>query len=586
MISRRTALVAGAATAAGIAGGYAWWRQQKPAASETPSTPHSPPLKPDAAFPNALRVPGADGLYGVHDVNGTFTLSAKAVQQDIVPGQPARLLAYEVESHEKKLLNPIIRLRSGGKINAKFWNGIEETSIIHWHGLKVDSNNDGHPHYAVAGGATYDYNFAVPNRAATYWYHPHPHHLTGKQVYLGLAGLFIVEDEEELALQKTLDLKLGVTDIPLVLQDRRLDDKGQLVFNPTDEDKADGFLGSQVLVNWTPKPYFEAGTRLYRFRILNGSNARPYKLAFRSSERSGGQLLDFHLIGNDGGLIDAPRKIREVFLSNAERIDVLLDLRDAKVGDAITLTSEAFDPMEHEDGPPGTAKPVDDAKPAEKAAKSGPGNVHAMHGGDSKKSEKKEALPGDAKDTGKEKSDVPEPGVALELMRIHVRRKEAYNRAIPATLSRIVPIAANCTSPRVITLDHVKMVWRINGQTYQNEKTPITVKRGATEVWHIKNAEASMPHPFHVHGFQFQILERTGSPEQQKKLAVSNAGDKGLAASDLGWKDTVLVWPGETVCIAIDFTHPFKGDQVYMVHCHNLEHEDQGMMLNLKVAGT
>ena len=104
--------------------------------------------------------------------------------------------------------------------------------------------------------------------------------------------------------------------------------------------------------------------------------------------------------------------------------------------------------------------------------------------------------------------------------------------------------------------------------------------RGATEVWNVRNAEASMPHPFHIHGFQFQILERKGSPAQQKTLSVN---DKGLAASDLGWKDTVLVWPGETVCIAIDFTHPFKGDQVYMIHCHNLEHEDQGMMLNLKV---
>jgi suppressor of ftsI/bilirubin oxidase len=168
----------------------------------------------------------------------------------------------------------------------------------------------------------------------------------------------------------------------------------------------------------------------------------------------------------------------------------------------------------------------------------------------------------------------------MELMRIHVRRKETYDRAVPAMLSRIEPIVANCASPRMIHLDHVKMVWRINGQTYQNEKTPITVKRGATEVWNIKNAEASMPHPFHIHGFQFQILERKGSPEQQKKLSVN---DKGLAASDLGWKDTVLVWPGETACIAINFTHPFSGDQMYMIHCHNLEHEDQGMMLNLKI---
>lgn len=89
-----------------------------------------------------------------------------------------------------------------------------------------------------------------------------------------------------------------------------------------------------------------------------------------------------------------------------------------------------------------------------------------------------------------------------------------------------------------------------------------------------------MPHPFHIHGFQFQVLERKSSPDQQKTLTI-NA--QGLAASDLGWKDSVLVWPGETVCIAIDFTHPFSGDQTYMLHCYNLEHEDQGMMLNLKV---
>ena len=569
MTSRRNALIAGAAAAAGIVGGHAWWRNQKPAVTEAPP---APAFKPDAAFPNALRVPGGDGLYGIHDVAGAFTLSAKSVQQDIVPGKPAKLLAYEVESQGKRLLNPVLRLRSGGKVNATLWNGIGETSIIHWHGLSVDSNNDGHPHYAVAGGATYEYNFPVPNRAATYWYHPHPHHLTGKQVYLGLGGLFIVEDDEELALQKALDLKLGVTDIPLVLHDRRLDAQGQLVFNPTDEDKADGFLGSQVLVNWTPKPYFEAATRVYRFRILNASNARPYKLAFQS----GGQLLPFQLIGNDGGLIDSPRTIKEVFVSPAERIDVLLDLRNTKVGDAITLASVTFDPMENEDGPEDKNKPAEKGKDAKPVGN----DTHAMHGAKAEKG----TGPADAriaeKNKEKDKDDIPEPGVAMDILRIHVRRKEAYDRAVPATLSRIEPIPANCTSPRLIHLDHVKMVWRINGQTYQNEKTPITVKRGATEVWNIRNAEASMPHPFHIHGFLFQILERTGSPEQQKKLSVS---DKGLAASDLGWKDTVLVWPGETVCIAIDFTHPFNGDQVYMIHCHNLEHEDQGMMLNLKV---
>jgi blue copper oxidase len=86
----------------------------------------------------------------------------------------------------------------------------------------------------------------------------------------------------------------------------------------------------------------------------------------------------------------------------------------------------------------------------------------------------------------------------------------------------------------------------------------------------------------HLHGFQFQVLERRGSPEQIVRLAVDAAG---RTPQDLGWLDTVLVWPGETVRIAIDFAHDFPGDQTYMFHCHNLEHEDQGMMMNVRVVG-
>jgi suppressor of ftsI/bilirubin oxidase len=112
--------------------------------------------------------------------------------------------------------------------------------------------------------------------------------------------------------------------------------------------------------------------------------------------------------------------------------------------------------------------------------------------------------------------------------------------------------------------------------------TPIVVRRDTVETWDIRNSQPSMPHPMHLHGFQFRVLSREGSPEQQQRLAVTETG---LAATDLGWKDTVLAWPGETVRIVTDFSHPFLGDQVYMVHCHNLEHEDGGMMLNLKVAG-
>lgn len=533
---------AAAAGAAGLAGGVWWWNRAQ--RDEHAGHVKAPSLR-DLAFPNPLRLPGSDGMFGVVDVSGALTIVANPVQQELLAGKPAKMFAYEVEHQGRTFLNPTLRMHTGATFRAKLWNALDEETIIHWHGFKVDSNNDGHPHYAIPGGATYDYQFTVANRAATYWYHPHPHHLTGKQVYLGLAGLFIVEDEEELALQKALDLRLGATDIPLVLQDRRFDDSGQLVFAPNSEERSQGHLGNEVLVNLTPRPYFPAATRIYRFRILNGSNARMFHLAFHHGER----LLDYHVIGTDGGLLDRPRTVKEAFLAPAERMDVLLDLRGAAVGDAITLVSLPFDPMHHEGG----------------ATASAGAGEHAGHG---------------AHGAANDQSPYTPDGAEIDLMRIHVRHKMAYDRTIPGTLSRLEPTASVQAKPRIVTLDQARGAWRINGLTYDMMATPIVVKRGDTEVWEIRNADSSMPHPMHIHGFQFRVLAREGSPEQQRRLSVT---DSGLAATDLGWKDTVLSWPGETVRIITDFSHPFLGDQVYMVHCHNLEHEDGGMMLNLKV---
>ena len=541
---RRKFLIAAAATAgaAGIAGALLWQLRSR---DEHAAHVELPPVR-DPEFPNALRLPGSEGMYGVLDAAGAFAMVAKPVRHALVPGKPAPVLAYEVEQQGRTLLNPVLRVRTGTQLRIKFWNALEETSIIHWHGFKVDSNNDGHPHYAVPGGATYDYQYTVANRAGTYWYHPHPHPVTGKQVYFGLAGLSIVEDDEEIALQTALDLRLGETDVPLVLQDRRFDDSGQLVFAPTADERSQGHLGKEVLVNLTPRPHFHAGTRIYRFRVLNGSNARMFRLAFRHGE----ELLDYYVIGTDGGLLDRPYKVSEAFLAPAERMDVLLDLRRAQPGDSLTLVSLPFDPMHHEAGRPNA----------------GANAEHAQH---------------DAHGAAAPQMPYSPDGAALDLLRIHVRQRMPYAREVPQTLSRVAPPPAATAKPRLITLDQSKGAWRINGLTYDMMATPIVVKRGAAEVWEIRNADRSMPHPMHIHGFQSRVLSREGSPEQQRRLAVA---DNGLAATDLGWKDTVLSWPGETVRIVTEFSHPYLGDQVYMVHCHNLEHEDGGMMLNLKVA--
>src|SRR5215211_3447968 len=305
-----------------------------------------------------------------------------------------------------------------------------------------------------------------------------------------------------------------------------------------------GYEGDVVLVNLTPTPYLEVGTRIYRFRLLNGSNARTYRLAFTKAGEE--ELLPYLVIGTDGGLLDRPRVAREVFLSPGERIDVLLDLRDFEVGEVLVLRNLPFDPMhrEHE-------------------MEMGGGMEHHMH-----------HQMGPAR--------LPN-GSEFYLLRLVVKEETDYSRSVPETLSRMPQPDLGEAHTRPITIsmttDDEGMRWLINGKTHRMDEFPIVVEKGAKEIWEIHNDEKSMPHPAHLHGFQFLILERTGTPDQVVHLVVD---EKGRLVTDVGFKDTVLLWPGETVRCAMDFSHGFEGEQIYMFHCHILEHET-AMMLNVKI---
>jgi blue copper oxidase len=176
-------------------------------------------------------------------------------------------------------------------------------------------------------------------------------------------------------------------------------------------------------------------------------------------------------------------------------------------------------------------------------------------------------------------------GSEFYLLKLVVGEKTDYAGSVPQTLSEIPHPDLNGADTRPITISMTTedqgMRWLINGKTHRMDEFPIVVQRGAKEIWEIHNHEKSMPHPIHLHGFQFRILERVGTPEQ---VTSSGVDEKGRLVSDLGFKDTVLLWPGETVKCAMDFSHSFEGEQFYMFHCHILEHET-GMMLNLKVVG-
>jgi suppressor of ftsI/bilirubin oxidase len=355
-----------------------------------------------------------------------------------------------------------------------------------------------------------------------------------------------IEDDQELALRSALDLALGETEIPLVLQDRSFDAQGRLRYQPSTDQAFQGFIGDRLLVNLTEKPFIQAARRIYRFRILNGSNARSYRLAFLQD----GRPLGCYLAGTDGGLLAAAQRIEQTYISPGQRLDLLLDLREAKEGRPVTLGTLGFDPMHAE------------------------GSMGAMAGMDHSKM----AMPQDSESA----MPMAGEGEPHALLRIDVKASASYTKKIPASLSSLPAIKVSRGAPRLMKLAHDgEGRWTINGWTYDAKSVPVTVKRGATETWLIENDRASMPHPMHIHGFPFRVVERRASPAQVRALA----GPSGLLPQDLGLADTVQVWPGEAVRIALDFSHSYAGDQDYVFHCHNLEHAEAGMMIRYTVRG-
>ncbi len=503
------------------------------------------PFDPVAAqnFKQKLFIPVASGPFGVLDVVGPLKLRATAASFPILPGPkaqaPSPFLLYQTEYAGKAFQNPILRIESGARFTASLQNELAEPTIIHWHGLHTPAAMDGHPSTTIAPGARYDYDFTVRNRGGTYWYHTHAHELTARQAYNGLASFFMVEDDDQRALAKALDLRLGETDLPLVIQDKQFDAKGALHYKPNGQESMMGWLGDVVLANLTPNAMHTVTRRVYRLRLLNGSNARIYRLAFVA----GNKQLEFSVIGTDGGLIERPESVNEAFLAPGERLDVLFDAGQAQPGANVFLKSLAFDAMEYE-GDTGDA-----------------GSMKGMGG------------------MGVSSSRLA-MGAEFNILKLSVATSERTPMKIPAVLSQIKPISEQSAASRNIDLSLQGMRFLINGLSFKMDQIAFDVKRSAVEVWSIRNPAKGMPHPMHMHGFSFQVLERLNSPLQVSRLARFG---KGRTASDLGWKDTVLVWPGETVRIAIDFTHDFSGNQTYVFHCHNLEHEDVGMMVNFRV---
>ncbi|HHW30658.1 MAG TPA: multicopper oxidase domain-containing protein [Clostridiaceae bacterium] len=406
---------------------------------------------------------------------------------------------------------PIDKTIHGAKHNP------EVRTVVHLHGLNVRPESDGFPDdwYTPGKSALYYY----PNRqpAATLWYHDHAIGITRLNVYAGLAGMYLIRDKHE----EDLNLPSGEYEIPLIIQDRDFNDDGSLSYpapniNGVQPSITPGFFGSYALVNGKVWPHLYVKPRKYRFRILNGSNSRNYRLRFAGTE---GQILPaWYQIGTDGGFLEKPVKLSSLSCEPAERADVIIDFTGL-ANQTYTLVNDAVPPF-------GT--PL------------------------------QEIMQFRVLDTPvKDNSRLP-----LKLNNIRpLPLKRAKQRYIDIIVG---------------TDDYLRLMFMLENKTWTDPAT-IKAKLGSVEVWNIVSTGAGA-HPIHVHLVQFQILNRqafdVGEYISTKKLKF--IGPPVLPdENEKGWKDTVRADPGTVTRIAARFGD-FTG--TYPFHCHILEHEDHDMM--------
>ncbi|WP_461473631.1 multicopper oxidase family protein [Microbacterium sp. HJ5] len=287
----------------------------------------TPPAAGTLSFSQPLRIPEL-APSRVEDGVRIFELEPREGSTPFRPGTQTPTLGYN-----GSYLGPTLVARSGERVRVDVANGLPESTTVHWHGMHLPAAMDGGPHSPITPGETWHPEWTIDQPAASLWYHPHLHGRTREQVDAGLAGMFLVQDDEESAL--SLPREYGVDDVPLIVQDRSFGPDG--AFAGGLGMQFDGVLGDTILVNGTVAPHLDVTTELIRLRLLNGSSARMYDFTFADGR-------EFALIATDGGLLGEPVAATSVPLSPGERAEIVVALDP---GERVALRSQAPDPALH-----------------------------------------------------------------------------------------------------------------------------------------------------------------------------------------------------------------------------------------------
>jgi len=434
------------------------------------------PSKAKVPEPFRVPLPVPPVLEPVRTDAGTdyYEMTQKTGRVEILPG-----LQTEVWGYDGIFPGPTVESRSGRKIIVRQQNELPVPVCTHLHGGRTPPESDGYPTDLVPpndlahdhsteghgsmgmGGSRYfkDYVYPLEQRATTLWYHDHRMDFTGPQIWRGLAGFHIIRDDVEDALPLPKDKR----DIPLMICDRAFGEGGSFLYpslDPSLQGKPgvkgnymEGVLGDVILVNGVPWPFMEVSNTRYRFRILNASNARRYRLAFDPGPSDGRPFVQ---VGSDGGLLGAPISHRTIPIAPAERFDVVIDFSKYPVGTKVTLKNHFGY---------GTTSQVM--------------RFHVV-----RKEKEQSTVPERLSDMAERLSGMVE-SKALGESNARLTRKFYFTRAF----------------------HNGRVVWAINGKVFSPSRIDARPKLGSTEIWELTT---DVHHPVHIHLVHFKVLSRNG----------------------------------------------------------------------------
>ena len=301
-ISRRKMMLGvGGVAATGLG---AWWSGRSFFSSDVASAEAAVSLRP-------LMIPPL--------IEGkNFHLNLNATSRQFFNGSKTPTYGYNGQT----FWGPTLRWKKGDVVKLNVTNHLSETTTAHWHGIHLPATADGGPHQPIAPGATWSPSFKVMNDAATYWYHPHMHQSTQKQLTMGAGGFIIIDDDS--AASKKLPRNYGIDDIPLVFGSRRF--KTNNAFNLS----KDITYGDYLLANGVINATHTVPAQLIRFRILNAEVERYYNIGFDNNR-------PFYVVATDGGLLNKPARVTRLRMAPGERYEIVVDLSHESVGSSLEM---------------------------------------------------------------------------------------------------------------------------------------------------------------------------------------------------------------------------------------------------------